>query len=157
MFFGSSSMAQYPLYICIQIYMYLFPGRSLSLSHIYIYIYIYKILKSVGPRRDLYLFCSYIYVMCFQLFTFIREYMWHKALLIGYSMRLELTLVSSLNDLQLVRWVLCGLFPLFPRVCLLWSALPVFYISYVYSCVCVCVCVCVCRGFFPRERLMSVW
>ena len=32
--------------------------------------------------------------------------MWHKALLMGYLMRLELTLVSSLNDLWWVRQVL---------------------------------------------------
>ena len=44
----------------------------------------------------------YIYV-CFQLVIFTREYMWHKALLMGYSMRLELTLVCSLNDFQLAR------------------------------------------------------
>ena len=31
--------------------------------------------------------------------------MWHKALLMGYSMRLELTLVYSLNVFQLVH---CG-------------------------------------------------
>ena len=41
----------------------------------------------------LFLFC-YIYV-CFQLVAFVREHMWHKAFLMGYSMRLELTLVSS--------------------------------------------------------------
>ena len=35
----------------------------------------------------------YIYV-CFQLVAFVREHMWHKALLMGYSMKLELTLVS---------------------------------------------------------------
>ena len=58
--------------------------------------------------------------------AFVREHMWHKALLMVYLMRLELTLVSSINDL----WVgQVGLYrgrcP-FPGVCLLWSALPVF-------------------------------
>ena len=35
--------------------------------------------------------------VCFPLFAFVREHMWHKALLMGFSIRLELTLVSSLN------------------------------------------------------------
>ena len=46
----------------------------------------------------------YIYV-CFQLVAFVREHMWYKALLMGYSMRLELTLVFSINDLCLVRLI----------------------------------------------------
>ena len=37
------------------------------------------------------------------------DHMWHKALLMGYSMRLELNLVSSLNDLWLVRQVYIGI------------------------------------------------
>ena len=32
--------------------------------------------------------------------------MWHKALLMGYSVRLELILVCCLNVFQLVSWVL---------------------------------------------------
>ena len=44
--------------------------------------------------------------VCFQIVALVREYTWHKALLMGYSLRLELTLVSSLNDLWLVRRVL---------------------------------------------------
>ena len=47
----------------------------------------------------LFLHTCYICV-CFQLVAFVRVHMWHKALLIGYSMRLELTLVSSLNLVQ---------------------------------------------------------
>ena len=50
----------------------------------------------------------------------------HKTLLMGYSMRLELTLVSSINDLWLVRLFIFGSLSLFPGVCLVWSALPVF-------------------------------
>ena len=38
--------------------------------------------------------------VCFQLVAFIREHMWHKVLLIGFSMRLELTLVCSLIVFQ---------------------------------------------------------
>ena len=52
-------------------------------------------------------YVSYIYA-CFQLVAFVREYMWHKAFLMGYSMRLELTLVSSINDLWLDRLVYIG-------------------------------------------------
>ena len=49
----------------------------------------------------IYLFCSYIDA-CFQLVAFVREHIWQKALLMGYSMKLELTCVCSLNDFQLV-------------------------------------------------------
>ena len=67
----------------------------------------------------------YIYV-CFQLVAFVREHVWHKAFLMGYLMRLELTLVSSINDPSLVRLIYIGVVVLFSGVCLLWSALPVF-------------------------------
>ena len=60
----------------------------------------------------------------------------------GYSMRLEFTLVSSINDLWLVRLIyIYGSLFLFPGVCLLWTALPFFDIWYAYSCVRVCMCV----------------
>ena len=49
----------------------------------------------------IYLFCSYIR-LCFQLDAFVREHIWHKDLLMGYLMRLELTHVCSLNGFQLV-------------------------------------------------------
>ena len=42
----------------------------------------------------LFLHTCYICV-CFQLFAFVREHIRHKALLMGYSVRLELTLVCS--------------------------------------------------------------
>ena len=62
----------------------------------------YNVLKYVGPRRDLYflnLFCSYVRVY-FQFVAFVGEHIWHKALLMGYSIRLELTRVYSLNDVS---------------------------------------------------------
>ena len=41
--------------------------------------------------------------MCMvQLVVFVMEHIGHKALLMGYSVRLELTSVCSLNDFQLV-------------------------------------------------------
>ena len=43
--------------------------------------------------------------MCLQLIAFVREHMWHKVFLIGYSMRLELTIVSSINNIWLVKLV----------------------------------------------------
>ena len=49
----------------------------------------------------IYLFCFYIRV-CFQLDAFVREQVRHKALLMGYSLRLELTRVCSLTGFQLV-------------------------------------------------------
>ena len=43
-------------------------------------------------RIHFFLFCSYIRA-CFQLVAFVREHIEHKALLIEYSMKLELTRV----------------------------------------------------------------
>ena len=62
-------------------------------------------------------FCSYIRVY-FQLVTFVRKLIWHKALLMGYSMRLELIRVCSLNGFQLVMGLYEGHTSLFLRVCL---------------------------------------
>ena len=82
--------------------------------YIYIYIYIYTYFKIGRSTKRfvffeiIYLFCSYIHV-CFQLVAFFREHIWHKALLMGYSMKLELTLVRCLNDFQLVMGLYRGL------------------------------------------------
>ena len=55
----------------------------------------------------------YIYV-CFQFVAFVKEHVWHKDFLMGYSMRLELTRVSSINDPWLVKLVYIGVVvPLF--------------------------------------------
>ena len=53
-------------------------------------------------HRTMYLYRCYICVS-FQLVAFVREHIWHKALLMEYLMRLEITLVSSFNDLGSVR------------------------------------------------------
>ena len=51
----------------------------------------------------------YIYIyISFQLVAFVREHMWQEAFLKGYSMRLELTLVSNINDFWLVQLVYIG-------------------------------------------------
>ena len=47
------------------------------------------VLKWIGPLKDLYffknyLFHSYIHV-CFLLVAFVREYMWHKAIWMGFE------------------------------------------------------------------------
>ena len=68
------------------------------------------------------LFCSYIRV-CFQFDAFIREYVWHKALLMGYSMRLELTHVCSLNGFQLAMGIYMSVTPLFFLECVYLSRL----------------------------------
>ena len=64
------------------------------------------ILKSVGLRRDLYVFRIYSSISflhtCFQLVVFVREHILHKSLLIAHSMRIECTRVYSLNGFQLV-------------------------------------------------------
>ncbi len=75
-----------------------------EMKYIYIYIYI-----DWSTERFFFLFLHTCYIcVCFQLVAFVREYMWPKTLLMGYSMRLELTLVFSLNDLWLVRRVYIG-------------------------------------------------
>ena len=51
--------------------------------------------------KFIYLFCSYIRV-CLNLVAFVRGHIWHKALLMGNSMRLELIRVYGLNDFQLI-------------------------------------------------------
>ena len=45
---------------------------------------------------------TYYICVCFQLVAFVREHIWLMALLMGYSMRLKLTLVRSLNVFPLV-------------------------------------------------------
>ena len=105
---------------------------KLFVYKLYIYIYIYfiidskrerNILKWVGPWRDLYffkgfihLFCSYIHV-CFQLASFFREHVWHKASLIGYAMKLKLICVGILNGFQLVMGFYGGHSSHFFRMC----------------------------------------
>ena len=122
--------------------LYLHPGNGLSLfvsiSHgcnglfylayslpkeiIYIYIYIYedgccrskermRIYFKIERTTKIFVFFEYIY--------FVLTY-------VGYSMKLELTLVSSINDPWLVNFVYIGVVVLFSGVCLLWSFLPVF-------------------------------
>ena len=60
---------------------------------------------------------SYICVF-FQFVAFVREHIWHKVLLMGCSMRLELTRVCILNGFQLVMGLYGGHSSLFLRVCL---------------------------------------
>ena len=84
-----------------------------SPGHIYIYIYIYilRVHEDICIFLNLFilfLHTCYIYVR-FQLVAFVREHMWHKALLIGDSMRLELTVVSSIKGLWLVRLFYIGI------------------------------------------------
>ena len=81
-------------------------------THIYIYIYI-KIRRSTErfvSFESIYFLLTYllyIYMFpacCFRQIYVLSSHMWHKAL----SMRFELTLVSSINDLWLVRLVYIG-------------------------------------------------
>ena len=115
--------------------------------HVYIYIYIYIYIKIgrsmkifVFLNSFIYLFCSYVHVG-FQLVAFVREHIWHKALLMGYSMRLKLTHVCSLNDFQLVMGLYRG-FPLFFLECIYLSLL---YPSLIFD-MCLSLCVLV-SGF----------
>ena len=86
-------------------------------------------------------FCSYIRV-CFQLDTFVREHVWHKALLMWYSMRLELTRVCILNDFQLVIGFFYEGRSFLLLECISLNLLnPSFTFDICTVCVCVCVCV----------------
>ena len=138
-FYGISIFVGYLMTIPIYIYK---DGCCRSKERIRIYFKIGQSMKRFVFWNLFILFLQkcYIYV-CFQLVAFVREHMWHKAILMGYSMRLELTLVSSINDPCLVRLVYIGvLVPLF------WSVFTLVCFTrlwYFYSFVCVCVYVCV--------------
>ena len=54
------------------------------------------------------------------------EHIWHKALLMGYSMRPQITHICRLNDFQMVMGLYRRQSSLFLRVCLPESALPLF-------------------------------
>ena len=72
--------------------------------YIYIYIHIYIKMSRSVKRFVIFRICffrSYVRI-CFQFNVFVREQIWHKALLMGYSMRLELICVCSLNDFPIV-------------------------------------------------------
>ena len=120
-------------------------------AYIYIYIYIYM--------------CVCVCVcVCFQIDVFVREPVWSKVYLMGYSLKLDLTRVCSLNGFYfwvffnerwsfLFLWVcfsystlfLINFWYLIRCMCVYVSVGVVsdFTYSYFYS-VCVCVCVCVC-------------
>ena len=85
----------------------------------------------------------------FQLVAFIREHIWHKALVMRCSMRLEIIRVCSLNSFQLVMGLCRGHPSLFLRVCLPQSALPVIYFL-VFDTLCVCGCVLEYFGFHEQ-------
>ena len=100
------------IYICICIYMYVYIYMSVCVCVcVCIYIYIYKKTFCCWFKERkkyfkiflvfVYSFRSYMHV-CFQLVSFIIEHIWHKALVMVYSMRFELTCVCSLNGFQLV-------------------------------------------------------
>ena len=87
-----------------------FAGYHVTCLYIYIYIYTYFKIRRSTKRfvffEFIFLFLHTCYInVCFQLVASVREHMWHKSLLMGYSIRLDLTLVSSINDLWLIRLV----------------------------------------------------
>ena len=106
---------------------------------------------------------------CFQLVAFVREHIWHKALLMGYSMRLELTRVCSVNDFQLVMDLYRSL-PVFFLECvylILFSPL-LYLICFVIVCVCwgglgfhkqsiFLVCVCVPHIHTHTKKWIYIW
>ena len=125
-------------------------------THTHIYIYIYRYRYWVGPQRDLYFFRIYLFCsfkcLCFQFDTFIREHVWHKTLLMGYSMRLEPTDVCNLNEFQLIMSFLWKSLFSFSLECVSFSllyssfAFDIWYVVCMYVCMCICVCVHACDG-----------
>ena len=83
---------------------------------------------------------SWVSCICFQLVAFVSEYTWHKALLIEYSMRFELTRICSLNCFQLVMGLYGGHSSLF-----LFAS---FIIMFPFSCIFFNACFCFCDRFF---------
>ena len=131
------------IFLCIYIYIYIYT--------IYIYIYIcmfvsicviffssYYVWKHVRYpaliNRQIYIYI-YIYI-CFQFDAFVREHVRHRALLMGYSMWLELTRVCCLNCFYKQFFYECWSF-LFLRVCFSLPTLPIIYFWYLIRCVCV--------------------
>ena len=76
----------------------------------------------------IYFVLTCVLYICFQLVALIIEHVWHKAFLMGYSIRLELTLVSSINDPWLIKLVYIGVV----AVPLSWSAFTLVYFIYIY-------------------------
>ena len=103
--YSISSLFFYRLYFNPNIYIYIYICICVSrfvCVHIYLWCYIYIYIKMSGSMKRfvffrIYLFILFLHTCMFQLDAFIREYVWHEALLMGYSMRLELTRVHSLN------------------------------------------------------------
>ena len=104
-------------------------------------------------------FCSYVLV-CFQLVASVREDMLHKAMLIGHTLKLELTRVWVWMSVQLVMGLYRGHSSLFLRdpsllypsfVLDIWYVMHLsgfgFHLQLFFLCVCVCVWICVLRSF----------
>ena len=93
------------IYVDMNIYIHILMNTH-TYPHTYNYIQMYickyiHIYFKIGRSTNwIYLFSSYIRV--------IYMYVWYKALLMGYSMGLELTLVSSINNPWLVKLVYIG-------------------------------------------------
>ena len=79
----------------------------------------------------IHLFCSYIHV-CFLLVAFIGGHIWHKVLLMGYSVGLQLSHICSLNGFQLVMSLYIGHSSLFLKVCLPLIYLSIYLSIYLY-------------------------
>ena len=88
-------------------YIYIFKDGYRSKERIRIYFKIGRSTKRFVVFEFIYFvltYVLYIYV-CFQLVAFVREHVWHKAFLMGYSMRLELILVSSINASIIYKYI----------------------------------------------------
>ena len=94
----------------VHIYMCIYKdGCCRPKERIRIYFKISRSTKRFVFFKFIYFVLTYrLYICMFQLVAFVWEHVWNKAFLMGYSMRLEFTLVSSINDLWRVKLVYIG-------------------------------------------------
>ena len=133
----------------------IYQARDLLSDVLYIHICIMYIDSYRSTKRFvffnlfiLFLHMCYIYI-CFQLVAFVREHVWHKTYLMGYSMRLELTRASSINDLSGQTSLYRGRYSSFLE-CVYFSLLypSLIFDIFVVVCVYVCVFVLALEGFW---------
>ena len=86
---------------------------------------------------SIYLFCSYVRV-CFQLDSFVEEHVWHKALLMRYSVRLEFIRICSLSGYLVFFFVYEVRSSLFLRLFFRFVCFTPHFFLYLIHCVCVC-------------------
>ena len=92
----------------------------------------------------IYIFILFLHTCMFPTWYFLQKTCMAQGLVNGYSMRLELIRVCSLNGFQLVFVLFMKVAPFFFLECVSLSLLYPSFTFYIWYSVCVCVCVCIC-------------